>query len=286
MIEIRALGPAFGAQVIGFEPRLPLDDTTCVLLREAFDERGLLVFRDLDLDHGGQVYLTKMLIRKEGEVDDPTGGRPLSADNWYISNQREGSAAPFGRLQFHADGMWADEPFEVLSLYGSEVAEPAVPTSFVSGVHAWRTLPEDLCTRVRGLRAVHTAGEVRRGDLTDVLSTTVERPPSTIKPLVLPHPRTGASVLYACEQMTKGLVDLDPREGENLLERLFAHLYDPAARVDHQWRARDLVVWDNIAIQHARPNVLSDGPARTLRKVGYPMPLLAPDQMPAYSSAR
>jgi taurine dioxygenase len=32
------------------------------------------------------------------------------------------------------------------------------------------------------------------------------------------------------------------------------------------------VVWDNIALQHARPNVQSESPARTLRKTIAPPP--------------
>ena len=31
------------------------------------------------------------------------------------------------------------------------------------------------------------------------------------------------------------------------------------------------MVWDNFAVQHGRPNVTLEGPARTLRKIGLPM---------------
>jgi alpha-ketoglutarate-dependent taurine dioxygenase len=283
VIELRPLSPEFGAEIVGFEPRFPLDEATIALLRDAFDERGLLVFRDLDIDFADQVYLSKLLIRKEDEPDDAPD-RPPITDNWYISN-REGSAVPPGRLQFHADGMWADEPFEMISLYGAEIGQPAVPTTFVSAVAAWRTLPDDLRAQAEGLEVLHTAGAVRRGDVTDVIVSTVDRPREAVKPLGLTHPRTGATVLYACEQMTQEVVGLDPETGERLLEELFEHLYDPAVRFDHHWRTHDLVVWDNIAVQHARPNLAADGPERTLRKVGWPMPRLEPDQVPTYSSA-
>ena len=286
MIEIRALGAPFGAEVTGAEAAGPLDEITCAQLRDAFDHYGLLVFRDLDIDHAAQVWLTRMLIGKENEADDPSSGRPPAQDTWYISNRREASAAPYGRLQFHSDAMWAAEPFEVLSLYGLEVAQPAVPTYFVSAVHAWRTLPDDLRDRVAALHALHTSAGVRRGDLTNLVTLTVERPPTTVKPLVLTHPRTGDSILYACEQMTQEISDVAPDESEPLLERLFDHMYDPVARVEHKWRERDLVVWDNLAVQHARPNVDNEGPARTLRKVGHPMPRLEREEIPIYGDAR
>ncbi len=274
--------PAFGTEIVGFEPQKPLDPPTCNALRDLFDRRGVLVFRDLDIDHPYQVYLATMMIRKEDLAD---GGADASApikDTFYISNKRPKSAAPFGRLQFHSDTMWAEHPFEVLSLYALDVEQPAVPTTFVSATHAWETLPDDLRTRVEGRQGVHTAGEVGRGDLTDVALTNVERPPSTTTDLGRRHPRTGQTILYICEQMTKEVVGMASDESERLLEQLFAHLYDPVSHLEHHWRNGDLVIWDNEAVQHARPNVESDGPARTLRKVAYPIPQLSPDELPTY----
>lgn len=282
-LESRDLVPAFGTEIRGFEPKKPLDAETCHVLRDLFDRRGVLLFRDLGVDHAYQVYLSTMLIRKEHLAEAPDA-RPIE-DTFYISNERPKSAAPFGRLQFHSDTMWAEKPFEVLSLYAVSVEQPAVPTTFASATHAWATLPDELRDRVEGLEVLHTAGDVRRGDLTDVVVTTVERPPSTTTPIGRRHPRTGETILYICEQMTKEVVGLAPDESERLLEDLFAHLYDPANRWDQHWRERDLIIWDNEAVQHARPNVQPDGPARTLRKVAFPIPELNRDELPTYRRA-
>ena len=283
-LDVRQLTPAFGAEVRGLVPTTPLDDETCRVLRDLFDERGLLVFPDLDLGHREQIWISKMLIRQEHVPDQP--GTSQVEDRFYVSNRQMDSAAPFGRLQFHADTMWADQGFEVLSLYGKEVEQPSVPTVFVSGVHAWETLPDELKARVAGLSALHTAGEVRRGDLTDVLVSSVERPPTTVKPIAWRHPRTGKTILYVCQQMTKEIVGLPPAESEALLEELFEHLYAPAQRWEHHWRQGDFVVWDNLAMQHARPNVDTEGPTRTLRKAASPVPRLTQDETPIFSSAR
>lgn len=278
------VAPSFGTQITGFQPEVLDDPQACDRLRRLFDTRGLLLFRDLDIDHPTQVRLATMLIGKEHLVGNPEAGTAPIKDTFYISNERPKSAAPFGRLQFHSDTMWSDEPFEVLSLYALNVEQPAVPTTFVSATDAWATLPDELRVRVETREALHTAGEVRRGDLTDVVLTTVERPPSTTTPIGRSHPRTGETILYVCEQMTREIVGLDREESERLLEALFAHLYDPERRWNHQWRNGDLIVWDNQAVQHARPNVYSDGPPRTLRKVAFPIPQLAGDQLPKYSA--
>lgn len=281
-LDVRDLTPAFGAEITGFDPRAPLDDETRTLLQHLFDTRGLLRFRDIDLTHSEQVALSRMLIRKEGLAE---AGEAPPEDKFYVSNRRMDSAAPFGRLQFHADTMWSDRPFEVLSLYGAAIEQPTAPTTFVSAVQAWKTLPDTLRRKIEGLEVLHTAGVVRRGDLSEVLVSEVVNPPTTVSNLAKRHPRTGETILYACEQMTKEIVGLSPEASEAILEEVFAHLYDPAAQWDQEWRERDFVVWDNVALQHARNAVKVEGPVRTLRKVASPMPNLRPDQRPVFSAA-
>jgi alpha-ketoglutarate-dependent taurine dioxygenase len=281
-LEVRDLTPAFGAEISGFDPKAPLDDDTRALLQKLFDTRGLLLFRNIDLPHAEQIKLSKMLIRKE---DTEGTGEALPEDKFYVSNRRPDSAAPFGRLQFHSDTMWAEDPFEVLSLYGVEVEQPTSPTTFVSATYAWKTLPEDLRKRVEGLKVLHTAGAVRRRDLSEVLVTDVINPPTATTQIGHRHPRTGETILYACEQMTKEIIGLSKEESEELLGKLFDHLYNPANQWDLEWREGDFAIWDNIAVQHSRKNVSIEGPARTLRKAAYPMPNLRPDQRPVYSVA-
>jgi alpha-ketoglutarate-dependent taurine dioxygenase len=277
----RVLSPALGADIVGFDPKAPLDNETRTALQHLFDTQYLLRFRDIDLTHAEQFWLTTMLIGQDKDGDAP---RPAPTDNFYVSNRRPDSAAPHGRLQFHSDTMWADDPFEVLSLYGLEIEQPAAPTSFVSGVAAWKTLPENLRRRIEGLRALHTAGAIRRRDLTDVLEGDVEDPPTAIQPLSLPHKRTGEPILYASEQVTREIVAMPADESEDLLNALFDHLYQPAHQWEHDWHERDLVVWDDFAIQHARKNVAVAGPVRTLRKVAHPIPTLTAAQKPVYAA--
>ena len=108
---------------------------------------------------------------------------------------------------------------------------------------------------------------------------------STVKPLVWDHPRTGRELLWLCEQMTSEVVELDAEESEALLRELFAHLYSPENRWQHEWREGDLLLWDNVAVQHSRPDVIEDGPVRTLRKFGTPHPDMGSAHVPTYERA-
>jgi taurine dioxygenase len=66
--------------------------------------------------------------------------------------------------------------------------------------------------------------------------------------------------------MAAGIIGMDAGEGDRILDRLFALLYDPANIYEHHWVNGDLVVWDNLSVQHARRRVAKDTP-RTLRRV-------------------
>jgi alpha-ketoglutarate-dependent taurine dioxygenase len=279
-LEVRDLTPGFGAEVLGFDPKAPLDDATREQLRELFDTKRLLLFRNIDLSHEEQARLCTMLIRKgEAETIEAMGSRQA-----FVSNKLDEGVAPFGRLQFHGDTMWAEKPYQVLSLYGTDVEQPAAPTTFVDAVAAWKALPEDLRRRAAGHEVLQTAGVVRRGDMSGVLMTEVENPPSTVTRIDYTHPRTGETVLHICEQMTKNVLGMSESESEDLLTSLFEQLYRPERQLVHEWREGDLVVFDNIALQHSRGRVVKEGPARTLRKVASPMPKLRPDQMPRWKA--
>lgn len=273
-LQLRELTPAFGTEITGLDPADALgDEATQEQLRSLFDTRGVLVFRDLEIDQVQQADIIRMLIGlgplPEGE--SPTG-KPGGAP-FYVSNKEENGGAPFGRLLFHSDMMWSDHTFQVLALYGIEVEQPTSPTIFASATHAWATLPEDLRSEVTDLAAVQGHDEAERaGDDPNVLVSKFEGMPSRTTPVALPHPRTGDTVLYVSQQMTLAIDSMARDDSEGLLERLFEHLYREEFLYEHDWRERDLVAWDNIAVQHARPNVTLEGPARTLRKVFAPVP--------------
>src|SRR5689334_13838944 len=162
ILQLRDLTPAFGTEITDLDPHAALADAdTCRDLRALFDTRGVLVFRDLDVDQPTQANLVRMLIGLGPLAPGETGSARPAGDPFYVSNKEPDGGAPFGRLLFHSDMMWSEHTFQVLSLYGVEVEQPASPTIFASAAHGWSTLPDDLRAKVAGLSAVqgHAEGE-------------------------------------------------------------------------------------------------------------------------------
>jgi len=276
-LQVRDLTPVIGAEIIGLNPKGRLDGETCRLLRREFDAKGVLLFRDLDIDRNYQMYLAQILMGQEPAPQEEIARAASQQDKFWISNKEPDAAAPFGRLLFHCDGIWCKDPFEVLSLYAVEVAAPVIPTNFASSVNAWKTLPDELRAKIQGMQVVHVSGPEylparRRREVEDELVQAArDYVPSYTAHIAHRHPRTGQTILFVTQGMTKEIVGLSPDESEDLLEELFAHSYRPENQWAHDWRNGDLLYWDNLALQHARQNVLTSGPVRTLRKVGLPV---------------
>jgi len=291
MNEIKTckLTSAFGLEVAGVDPRTPLDANTRATLRNLFDESGLLLFRDMADDLRFQTYLSEILMGKE--VSDPDALALI--ERCYVSNQEPDGAAPFGRLLYHSDQMWSPtDRVDVLSLYGKKVEQPATPTLFVSAVDAWDTLPEDLRSRVKGRVAlqrydVDTYKKRAAGDPDVLVSTYGAGDAFVTTPIAYPHPRTGRTILYVCQQTTQKIEGVSAEESDRLIDALLDHMYAPGKEFAHHWRQGDLVIWDNLTLQHARPNVATGGPVRTLRKTLAPLPrsTMRPDYA-ALESAR
>jgi taurine dioxygenase len=87
-------------------------------------------------------------------------------------------------------------------------------------------------------------------------------------PVRLIHPRTGQPLLFVTQLHAHRIHQLDADQSDRLLARLFGHMYAPERVYEHRWRPHDFLLWDNLAIQHARPKTaeLSDG-VRSLQRV-------------------
>jgi taurine dioxygenase len=65
--------------------------------------------------------------------------------------------------------------------------------------------------------------------------------------------------------MTGCIIGLSPADSDALLEDLFGYLYAADHVQEQKWQLGDLVLWDNLAVQHARREAAFG--ERTLQRV-------------------
>jgi taurine dioxygenase len=258
-VRIVTTTPAIGAEVRDLDLREPVAPSLAEELRRAYQTHHLLVFRDQELTGEQQVGVVRLF--------GPTLRRGRYADGWaYVSNVRPDGLVPEGGLAFHFDLAFTEEPFWGLSLYGLEVPADGSPTWFASSARAAGLLSEEIRKRVAGLRALNVFDFNLPQDRRQREAELAPGMPRAEHPVISSHPRLGVPVLLVCQQQTDRIMGLAPQESEDILAALFERLYSPENVYVHRWRTGDLVVWDNLAIQHGRP-AFADGSERTLRRV-------------------
>ncbi len=255
----RPLSPALGAELSGIDLMADGDPPPEVVaaLRRAFAEHHLLLVRAGPVTVEAQLRLLGLF----GPVLVNAG-----VDHAFVSNTRPDGIIGMGELRFHSDLAFTPEPDLGLSLYGIDLPGGGTTTRFANAAKALRDLEPSLRRRLDGLTARHAFDLATQFGHDRALDTPV---PATgyraEHPVVSVDPTTGAEVLYVSEMQTECIVGLDPAEGRRLLEELFVALYASGNVYEHRWERDDLLVWNNMTIQHARGPVAA-GESRTLRR--------------------
>jgi taurine dioxygenase len=254
------LSPALGVEVHDLDLRAQRTPTEVDTLRALLAEHHLLFLRAPDLPGEDQVRFVRLF----GPV---LHERPELPEWMWVSNVEQGAAVPEGRLLFHSDLAFTPEPHPGLCLYAVDVPVDGCPTRFANAARAAALLPPALRARLVGREALHVYDLVaKRGDRRYRDADLDPRNPRQGHPVLKRDPLAGTDVLYVSEMQTDRVEGLAADESDAVLAELFAVLYAPDNVYEHPWTVGDLVLWDNLALQHGRGDVLDDAP-RTLRRV-------------------
>jgi taurine dioxygenase len=79
------------------------------------------------------------------------------------------------------------------------------------------------------------------------------------------HPETGRKALYIGDKVSC-FVGMTEEESRPLIEYLVKHATRPQFVYRHQWRANDIVLWDNRCTMHIALGDYEDGEIRHLER--------------------
>ena len=244
----------FGAVVSNIA--LPeLDDATFAELYRAFLDYGFLVFPEQFLSEQQNIEFG----RRFGELEFgalPLANQHRNDDGEFkkiidIDTQR--MRTNIGNEAWHTDSTYWPVSSKCALLSAVKVPEQGGQTELADMRAGFATLPEDLKLRVQNLSAFHSTEYSQANDLGDFPlrdKSSIYHGEAYLRPLVKTHPETGIQNLFIGRHAF-GIPGLERDESRVLLQTLLEHVVSEPQRVyQHQWRAGDVLVWDNRALLH------------------------------------
>lgn len=254
-VEIRRLGNALAAEIMGLDLSGPVSDETVAMVRRAWLEHLVLVIRDQDITPAQHVAFTACLGEPERANALSHYNHPEHPEIFMVTNHMIGGKRSETRntgRQWHSDLSYTLRPPMGSLLHAREIPEVGGDTMFANMYRAYETLSGPMRAFVDPLWAVHDF--VNSKDIAKRDPATVEamkqRTPPVAQPVVRVHPETGRRALYVHEAATVRVEGLSASESRALLDFLFQHTAEHENVYRHRWRLHDIVMWDNRCVSH------------------------------------
>ena len=279
---IKKLSPHIAAEVFGVDLRHPIGAETAELVRDALYEHAVLLFRDQEITDDQHVAFSEIFGALEmTSPTDPIGdGGPVGV----ISNlDQNGDIIPsedprvlylVGNSLWHSDGSFKKVPLRASLLVAKVVPPEGGNTEFASLRAPYEALSVEKQTTLEDLVAVHSLAYSREKIAPNLVSDEWKKEiPPTPQVMVRTIPETGKKALLVGSYTTH-IVGWPEEEGKALLKELYEWCTEPQFVYNHQWRAHDLLVYDNrLCLHRVRPwdmdrykrilhrtTILGDGP--------------------------
>lgn len=237
---ITRLSSALGAEVRGVDLTQPIDDETFVVLRSAFLEHCVLVFRDQVVSPADHSAFTERWgqpgITPFRQLED----YPAIADLDYAQLDKTVTAT------WHSDMMAWEEPPMASILYARAIPPLGGDTAFANEYLAYEALSPGLKRLLDGVKALNRLSDEDLGKM----GADPDEFPTAVHPVVRTHPETGKKCLYVCNSYTRNFEDMTAEESRSLIEYLSMHAARPEFVYRHRWQLGDLLMWDNRCTQH------------------------------------
>ena len=250
--EARPTSGAVGAEILGIDLSNHLDDSDVEELQAAFNEYGVIFFREQNLspeqhiafaERFGQININRFFKAAPGypqiaEVRKEPGQKTNIGGGW------------------HTDHSYDQVPALGSILLAREVPPFGGDTLFASMSHAFEALSDGLKRTLEQLRAVHSSRHVFGAaseyvkNSSDRLGNTDDATQDASHPVVMRHPETGRKTLYVNPGFTLHFEGWTVAESKPLLDFLYAHAARPEFQTRFRWREGSIAFWDNRATWH------------------------------------
>ena len=266
-----------GVEVRGFDITRPLDEELATELVSLWDEHGILLFRDQDVNPENQIAFSRIFGELESHPLQATTSREYPELFMLVNDPEKekfmtasyNGRDVVGKLDWHMDLHYTGKPNRGALLRAVVCAEEDGMTGFADLARAYDALDEETRQLLDKIEVTYAFSMQRRhmryvdlqgyepGPFSPRKPSDLGYPdfPEVAYPAVVAHPVTGRKVLEICEQFLERIVaphraGLSNDEAVDLLQRLVEHTRQPEFHYFHRWQPGDMVLWDNWRAMH------------------------------------
>jgi alpha-ketoglutarate-dependent taurine dioxygenase len=231
------------------------DDDVVETVRDALEERGVLVFPQLNVSDAEQLAFTQRLGARVDFLRVP-GANVAAADTLTLTLDKKINTEPdyvLGTFFWHIDGLTLDIPVPKATVLSARaLSSSGGATEFANLYAAYDRLSDEEKQEFEGLRVIHTIEAAVRPVYGYPPQERIDRwrgmAPPMEHPLVWTHESGRKSLLLGTH--ADGIVGMPGPHGRALLWRLQQWAAQPDFVYRHNWQVGDLVIWDNQGLMH------------------------------------
>ena len=246
-MEINLISGALGAEVSGMN----LKDSSLEnweKINKLLLEHKVLFFRNQNITAEEQINLAKRFGPLERHVY--VKGREEYPEIIRIIKKPD-EKHQWGET-WHTDVSYNPKPTKVIILRSIKIPPVGGDTMFSNMELAYETLDEELKEKINDKKAVHSSlGAAAFVDAYKAMKGNGNLDESSnLHSIVRTHPETGKKILYVNSMYTKRIVDMEEKESDEILKKLFLHQERLDFTCRFKWTENAVAIWDNRSTQH------------------------------------
>jgi alpha-ketoglutarate-dependent taurine dioxygenase len=232
------------------------DDEVVAQIKAALEERGVLVFPELNATDEEQLAFTDKMGERVNFTRRVPGSDVSTADVYKITLDRKLNSEPdyvLGTFFWHVDGVTIDQPLPKATILSARhLSDSGGATEFANLYAAYEGLSEAEKREYANLRVIHSVEAAVRPVHGHPSEERRERYRNLAaimdQPLVWTHDDGRKSLLLGTH--ADGIVGMPGPHGRSILTRLMQWAAQPDYVYRHNWKVGDMVLWDNEGLMH------------------------------------
>lgn len=254
-VTIEPIKPLIGG-IVRVDKAHLCDDAVVETVRAALEDRGVLVFPEVNVTDAEQLAFTDRLGERVNFTRQAPGSDATAPDVYKVTLDKKVNAEPdyvLGTFFWHVDGVTMDIPLpKATVLSARSLSETGGATEFANLFAAYDKVSEAEKREIEDLRVIHTLEASMRPVSGHPPVERIERWRNMAHPMEHPlvwrHADGRKSLLLGSH--ADGIVGRPAAHGRALLWRLQQWAAQPDFTYRHDWRLGDMVIWNNEGLMH------------------------------------